>query len=507
MSKTIGVVMSLTDRVSPQVKKIAKELKLEEQEAKRLNTAVKKLSRGLAADFKKACQAGTVALAAVSGGTVALIKRAQDVADRIDDMSNKIGISQKGFQEWDYLLGQNGAKIESLQMGFKTLSKQIVSASTGVKTSAKIFDTLGISVYDTNGKLKNQEQVFNEVVTALQKMPEGAQKAKIANDLLGRSGSELMPLFNATSEQLARQRAEYKKLGIEISDEAINAGNKFGDSMEKINSAAASAAAMLGADLLPVATELVNYLVANMPQIRETVTPILKGVGGVVKFCVDHIKGLTIAAGAAVGALAAFKTVGFAIALFKGLTYAVEGVTVAQVLWNKAIKANPLGVAITLVGALITGVVLLTKNWDAVTGAVKKAAQALKDFFKLDKNTNKNNPSKTNAPKSNNDVPAGGVVSSAAGAAIKPAVIKKAATGTQFSSGGPTLVGEFGPEIRNLKKGDSITPARESARILGGNQNITVNLNIAGNLIGNSEFINQLKHVLALELKTAMAIR
>ena len=323
MSKTIGVVMSLTDRVSPQVKKIAKELKLEEQEAKRLNTAVKKLSRGLAADFKKACQAGTVALAAVSGGTVALIKRAQDVADRIDDMSNKIGISRKGFQEWDYLLGQNGAKIESLQMGFKTLSKQIVSASTGVKTSAKIFDTLGISVYDTNGKLKNQEQVFNEVVTALQKMPEGAQKAKIANDLLGRSGSELMPLFNATSEQLARQRAEYKKLGIEISDEAINAGNKFGDSMEKINSAAASAAAMLGADLLPVATELVNYLVANMPQIRETVTPILKGVGGVVKFCVDHIKGLTIAAGAAVKPPATFKRFGYDTAQLQAPMYVV----------------------------------------------------------------------------------------------------------------------------------------------------------------------------------------
>ena len=68
-------------------------------------------------------------------------------------------------------------------------------------------------------------------------------------------------------------------------------------------------------------------------------------------------------------------------------------------------------------------------------------------------------------------------------------------------------MGEFGPEIRNLKKGDSITPARESARILSGGQNIAVNINIAGNLIGNSEFINQLKHALALELKTAMAIR
>ena len=34
---------------------------------------------------------------------------------------------------------------------------------------------------------------------------------------------------------------------------------------------------------------------------------------------------------------------------------------------------------------------------------------------------------------------------------------------------------------------------------------VTVNVNIAGNLIGNNEFIQSLKNMLALELKTTMA--
>ena len=178
MSKTIGVVMSLKDKVSPQVQKIAEKFKISEKEAKRLNATTNKLSKALREDLKGAAVVGGAALGALTTGAVALVKGAQDVADRIDDMSNKIGISRKGFQEWDYLLGQNGAKIESLQMGFKTLSKQIVNASAGNKTSAKIFKDLGINIYSATGKLKNQEQVFNELVNALQKNARRRKKGK-----------------------------------------------------------------------------------------------------------------------------------------------------------------------------------------------------------------------------------------------------------------------------------------------------------------------------------------
>jgi len=40
------------------------------------------------------------------------------------------------------------------------------------------------------------------------------------------------------------------------------------------------------------------------------------------------------------------------------------------------------------------------------------------------------------------------------------------AVGTDNAEGGPSLVGELGPEIRNLKKGDTITTAAETAKIL-----------------------------------------
>ena len=162
-------------------------------------------------------------------------------------------------------------------MGMKTLVNQVDGVTKGNKNSIATFKALGISVRDNSGKLKNQEQIFNEVVLALQKMPDGVKKAKIANDLLGRSGSELMPLFNSTNEALAKQREEYKKLGIEISDETIDAGNAFGDTMEKMKSAMGSLTAGIAAELLPVANELLTMFIAELPKIKETVTPVFEG--------------------------------------------------------------------------------------------------------------------------------------------------------------------------------------------------------------------------------------
>lgn len=480
MSKTIGVVLALRDKCSPQLKSIADRLGVTEKEAKKLQKQVNKTASEIEKGFKSAATVAGVAIGSVVASSSALVVKAGEVADRIDDMSNKIGISRKGFQEWDYLLGQNGAHVESLQMGFKALTNQIVGVNSGNKASVKLFKTLGISIKDSTGKLKSQEQIFGEVVTALQKMPEGALKAKYANTLLGRSGSELMPLFNQTTEELARQRAEYKRLGIEISDSAIDAGNKFGDALEKMNSASAGITAALGAELLPVATDLLNTVMANMPQIKATVTPILQGIAGAVKFVVVNMDTLIAVGAGVVATFATFKTISTTITIIQTLQSAIKAVSLAQGVWNALMLANPIGVVAVSVGALVTAVILLWKNWDKVTASVKNAFNWIKkagSFLTPE-------ASKVSTPN-------------------KQTKTQKHATGTSYASGGLSLVGENGPELVSLPKGSSVASADKTQKLLNKNE-VNVSITVQGNMIGNNEFINQLADVFSMRLRTAL---
>ena len=65
---------------------------------------------------------------------------------------------------------------------------------------------------------------------------------------------------------------------------------------------------------------------------------------------------------------------------------------------------------------------------------------------------------------------------------IHATLIPAFARGTNFAPGGMSLVGEEGPEIVNLRRGSTVTPAGQTARMLGGGSNTVVNVNISGAL-------------------------
>ena len=67
------------------------------------------------------------------------------------------------------------------------------------------------------------------------------------------------------------------------------------------------------------------------------------------------------------------------------------------------------------------------------------------------------------------------------------------ANGTNYFDGGSTLVGEYGPELVNLPRGSSIkTNAQTQRELSGGGSTFNIPVTIQGNVIGNSEFIDQI---------------
>lgn len=480
MAKTIGLILALQDKCSPQISKIANKIGITEKEAKKLDNQINKLQKDLGGKLKGAFTAIGAGVGVAIGSMTALAVKSGETADRIDDLSNKIGISRQGFQEWDYLLGQNGANIESLQMGFKTLVNQIDGVTKGNKKSVATFKALGISVKDSSGKLKNQEQVFNEVVSALQKMPEGAQKAKIANDLLGRSGSELMPLFNQNIEVFKKQREEYHKLGLTISDEVIDAGNEFGDNLEKLKSVGSSYGAVIGGSLLPVLNDLAKQLIVELPKIRDSLMPVFEGLGNTIRFLVGHMDALVFIGTTVLSTFMAYKAINGVITVIQTLQSVIKAVSLAQGVWNALMIANPIGLIATGIGLLIGGIVLLVQNWDKVTNAVKKAVEAMKSFVGIKSKSNVETPD------------------------VK---VKKNALGTSFSTGGTTLVGEHGAELVNMPRGASVMNANKTAQVLSANRGINIQVTIMGNMVGNDEFLNKMAGMFAQKLQVAMAVR
>jgi uncharacterized protein YciU (UPF0263 family) len=157
--------------------------------------------------------------------------------DRVDKMSQKIGISRQSFQEWDFILSQSGASVDGLQMSLKTLATATEQADRGSKEYVDTFEQLGVSIYDTNGELKNQEELFNEVFVALANTENQTKRTALASALLGRSATELAPAMNAGGEAIEGMRQQAHDLGLVLGDELVDQGVILTDNIDQMKRA------------------------------------------------------------------------------------------------------------------------------------------------------------------------------------------------------------------------------------------------------------------------------
>lgn len=226
--------------------------------------------------------AGIVAGATVAAG--ALVGVATDAAgamDVIDKGSAKVGISKQAYQEWSYVLGQNGMDISKMEVGMKTLVAAMDGAAAGTESATEKFDALGLSIYDSNGNMKDQETMMNEAIYALANMENGTEKARLATELFGKSGVEMMPMLNGGAEGIADLTQRAHDLGLVMSDEAVTAGVVLGDTMDDVKQTFGALGNQLGVAFMPIIQSILDLILANMPTIQtmfSKLAPVLTGL-------------------------------------------------------------------------------------------------------------------------------------------------------------------------------------------------------------------------------------
>lgn len=258
------------------------------------------LSTKIGNGLKTVAGIGAAVGGAVAAGAAALYGMAMksaETTDRIDKLSNKIGISKTAFQEWDYVLGQNGMDVEKLQVGVKTLTAQMDAVAKGNKNAAENFEKLGLSVTDANGKLKSQEQMTNETIMALANMENGTEKARLATELFGKAGIEMMPMLNNGAEGITQLKDRAHELGLVMSDEAVTAGVVLGDTMDDVKKSFGQVVTTIGVQVMPIIQKLLEWVLTNMPQIQSFISKAFGVISQVVGTAVSVIEWLIDAFG------------------------------------------------------------------------------------------------------------------------------------------------------------------------------------------------------------------
>ena len=253
---------------------------------------------------------------------------------------------------------------DATMAGASQLATFQLSANT-IKTLLPAFQDLAVAQYGVN---VSQEQMINS----------GNLIGKVMNGSVG-ALTKAGVSFTAEQEKILKTGTESEKAAALVEVLRKNFGGLAQQMAQtdegrirQLKNAWGSVKDEVGFAVLPAVSGLVQYLSSNIPNIREKVTSAIekikpiaadlwektksgaKTVGNMISWVKDNWAWLEPVIGGVVGAIVAYKT---AVSIATGVQWAL----------NAAMNANPIGLIITAIGALIGIGVVLYKNWAQIS--------------------------------------------------------------------------------------------------------------------------------------------
>lgn len=258
-------------------------------ELDKLNQSIEKqtiLGRG-AKDGIGKYAAGIAGAATIAAGAVAGIGRfAKAVAeqgDRVQKLSIQLGTSTEFISGMGYAADLSGSSLEGLAKGVAKMERSITDLGDGLSTQVMAFERLGITYED----LKNlsPEDQFNRVASAIGALEDKSLRTATAMQIFGRSGVELIPLFESGEAGMAAMREEAERLGLVMSQEFADASAQFNDDLARSQGVITGIGRQIAEGLFPSLTSLAQQFV-DTAESTETWEQVGEFLGNLVRVLV-----------------------------------------------------------------------------------------------------------------------------------------------------------------------------------------------------------------------------
>ena len=402
-----GVASSLGLNISPALEKLAKKFD------------------GVSAAVGNA----VLAIGAMVTGLIKCTKAAAENADELLTLSKTTGMTTDELQKLQYASNFVDVEFNTMTSSMTKLEQAMIKTKDGSKDTGEAFKKLHIKVTDSRGALKDQNEVFMQVIDSLGKVKNETERDAIAMQLFGKSAKELNPLIEAGSKGLNELYAEAEKLGIVMGEEDLQALGNLQDAFDRFDATTTALKNNLGLTLLPILTALFEAI-SSIPEPVLRTLVILASMVTTIVLIVKAIKSMTDTGKAIVNFFKNFDTSTLkTTAIILGVVAAL--IALAAIIAVIMGKSDELNQTMTNIGNTTKGVS------NSVTDAQQNYTKTQSKYYHVGRN----------------------------------------ASGTDNWQGGRTWVGEEGPEIVDLPKGSKIMSNKQSAQMVGaGTQNYYITI-------------------------------
>ena len=288
-----------------------------------------------------------------------------DIVRRIGSLGQIAGVSAKPMTALAATLDSMKIAPEVAATGIKNMLLSLTAGSAATKSQREAFAKLGIDVVKLSRQMqKDGPAAVISVLEAVKRLPE-AEQLSIMSEIFGKESiGAIAPLLK--NLQLVRQNLEIagdeSQYAGAMQQEFANRSKTTANNLVIMKNRLAEMGITLGSVVLPALNAGLDTLgpyisaIADFAGKHQTLTTVI--VGAAAGFM---LLGPVVRAGALAYSL--FRSV------LLGGRAAIAAVTTAQWGLNAAFSANPIGIAVTAVAALVAGLIYLYQTCEPVRAA------------------------------------------------------------------------------------------------------------------------------------------
>jgi phage-related minor tail protein len=295
----------------------------------------------------------------------ALSAKTGQAAEATKGLSTAAGVAAAGMITMAVKAGQNadalltdarmtGFTVEELQklkyaqdivdVSYETMIGSVQKLTKNMSEENSALQTLGISIYDENGNMRDAVDVWYEAIEALGQVENGTERDKLSMDLFGKSAMEMAGIVDDGGAKLKALGEEAETAGLIMSGDAVQGASEFNDSLDKLKATAMQSFAQAGATL---ATTLIPMLEKLVTWVSKALTW-FGNLDGTTQKVILTILGLVAGLSPV---LSLISKISGALPILKAAFAALSG---------------PVGIVIAAIAALVAIGITLYKNWDTI---------------------------------------------------------------------------------------------------------------------------------------------
>lgn len=187
-------------------------------------------------------------------------------ADDILTMSTVTGLSTDALQEYQYMADLVDVSVETITGSITKLTRSMLQAKDGTGEQAEAFAALGIQITNADGSLRDVQEVWGEIITALGQVSNETERIAYAMALMGKSAQDLNPLIEAGADKINALRQEAHEAGAVLDEDMLATLGEMQDAFDRLSQQTDAFERILAVTLAPTITDIVNALVGAVQQ-------------------------------------------------------------------------------------------------------------------------------------------------------------------------------------------------------------------------------------------------